>query len=158
MPDWSYVTTSYLRSTVLSSIMVFGEEPNICSTARSNGRTPSACSKAKRWSPVVSPTVYIGARSRSAIFCTCSMALSSMSSPIRSCDSFAIISFADRVLSPIGSLSIFINPPHSSTSSDKQFTWPALPWSCIDTIGLLSSSPRARITLYARFCISGLAR
>ena len=40
--------------------IALGDEPNICSTARSNGRTPSACWKAKRWSPVVSPTTYIG--------------------------------------------------------------------------------------------------
>ena len=152
-----YVTTSYLRLTVLSTMYVFGDEPNICSTARSNGLTPSACSKAKRWSPVVSPTVYIGARSLSAIFCTCSIASSSMRSPILSWLSFAIISFADSVLSPIGSLSMCMRPPHSSTSSERQLTCPAEPWSCMETIGFLSSSPRALTTLYALFCISGFA-
>ena len=38
------------------------------------------------------------------------------------CDSFAIISLAERVLSPTGSADISIRPPHSSTSSERQFT------------------------------------
>ena len=57
------------------SVMIFGEN--------GTGKEHIA-QKAKRASPVVSPTVYIGARSRSAIFCTCSIADSSISNPIRS--------------------------------------------------------------------------
>ena len=46
----------------------------------------------------------------------------------------------------------------SSTSSERQFTWPAEPWSWMETMGFTSSSQRARTTLLARFCISALAR
>ena len=58
----------------------------------------------------------------------------------------------------MGSLSISIFPPVLSTNSERAFKWPPAPWSCIETIGFLSDSAKARITLATRFCISGLAR
>ena len=76
---------------------------------------------------MTSPTVYIGARSRSATRFKVSISSSAITSPIRSCDSLPIISFADSVGSPTGSASRSIKPPVSSTSSDKQFKWPPAP-------------------------------
>ena len=78
--------------------------------------------------------------------------------PIRSCDSFPIISLDERVGSPIGNLPISIFPPVASTSSLSAFRWPPAPWSWIEIIGLVSLSASARITFDTRFCISGLAR
>ena len=138
--------------------MVRGGLPNIYSNLISIGLTPSACSKTNFISLVVSPTTYIGARSRSAIRLTRSTSFSSISKPIRSWLSLPMISFADKVGSPIGNWLISICPPVASTNSDRQFKWPPAPWSWIETIGLSSDSAIERITLAARFCISGLAR
>ena len=70
---------------VLSVIMVFGELPNMSSMAKSMGLWPLVLdSKVKRSSPVTSPTVYIGERSRSAMRCKVSICFSPITNPIRS--------------------------------------------------------------------------
>ena len=135
-----------------------GGLPNIYSSLISIGFTPSACSKTNFMSLVVSPTTYIGARSRSAIRFTRATSSSFINKPMRSWLSFPTISFAERVGSPIGNLLISMCPPVASTNSDKQLRCPPAPWSWIETIGFSSDSAIARITLAARFCISGLAR
>ena len=64
----------------------------------------------------------VGDSTLSATLRTYSMASSLMSKPIRSCDSLAIISFAESVLSPTGRFAMLMRPPHSSTSSERQLT------------------------------------
>ena len=139
-------------------MMVRGGFPNIYSSLMSMGFTPSACSKTNFISSVVSPTTYIGERSRSAIRRTRSTSFSSIRIPIRSWLSFPMISLAESVGSPIGSLLMSMWPPVASTNSERQFKCPPAPWSWIETIGLSSDSAMVRITFATRFCISGLAR
>ena len=82
---------------------------------------PIGLFKSKAGVPVVSPTVYIGARFVVSNFVH-------VHQPIVNQQSHTFLRFVGRYffgrqsLSPIGSLSIWINPPLSSTSSDKQFT------------------------------------
>ena len=137
--------------------MVFGELPNMSAMPRSMGFSPLARSNTNWSSPVVSPTTYSGARSRWAIRSINGISSGFTTIPMRSWLSLPTISLADRVLSPMGSESRSMCPPVASTSSERAFRWPPAPWSWIDTIGFVSLSARALITLLTRFCISGLA-
>ena len=65
-------------------MMVRGGLPNISSKRRSIGQVPSRWAKTNRMSPVVSPTTYIGARSRSAMRRTLAVSSSLINKPMRS--------------------------------------------------------------------------
>ena len=109
-------------------MMVFGELPNISESSKFIGVSPVVPEvNLKVWSPVTSPTLYMGERSRAEIRSKRSKSFSPMTKPIRSWDSLPINSFLERVGSPTGNLSVSMVPPVSSTNSDRQFKCPPAP-------------------------------
>jgi len=144
---------------VVSFMTVRGGFPKKSASCRSMGLLPpDGLRKVNWWSPVTSPMTYMGARSRRATEVSWSTSLLLITRPIRSCDSLPMISLAERVGSPTGSLLMSMVPPVDSTSSERQLRWPPAPWSWSDITGLWSLSAMALRALYTLFCISGLAR